>query len=55
MVNFNTLKLSFKTDKEVIDEEIESIVKSLEPEVNVINLNGNKEEREHEQQHHHEE
>ena len=55
IVNFNTLKLSFKTDNEVLDEEIESIVKSLEPEVNVINLNGNKEEREHEQQHHHEE
>ena len=54
IVNFNTLKLSFKTDNEVLDEEIESIVKSLEPEVNVINLNGNKEEREHEQ-HHHEE
>ena len=54
IVNFNTLKLSFKTDNEVLDEEIESIVKSLEPEVNVINLNGNKEEREHEH-HHHEE
>ena len=51
IVNFNTLKLSFKTDNEVLDEEIESIVKSLEPEVNVINLNGNKEDREHE--HHH--
>ena len=55
IVNFNTLKLSFKTDNEVLDEEIESIVKSLEPEVNVINLNGNKEEREHEHHHHHEE
>lgn len=54
IVNFNTLKLSFKTDNEVLDEEIESIVKSLEPEVNVINLNGNKEDREHEH-HHHEE
>ena len=55
VVNFNTLKLLFKTDKEVIDEEIESIVKSLEPEVNVINLNGNKEKHDHEHEHHHEE
>ena len=38
VVNFNTLKLSFETDAEVIDEEIGKIVKSLEPEVEVINL-----------------
>ncbi|MBR3613558.1 MAG: cadmium-translocating P-type ATPase [Clostridia bacterium] len=38
VVNFNTLKLSFETEIEVLDEEIEKIVKSLEPEVEVINL-----------------
>ncbi len=37
VVNFNTLKLSFETDVEVLDDDIISIVKSLEPEVEVIN------------------
>ena len=42
VVNFNTLKLSFETELEVHDEEIEKIVKSLEPEVEVINLKKHK-------------
>ena len=37
-VNFNTLKLSFETDVEVLDENIVSIVKAIESEVKVINL-----------------
>lgn len=59
VVNFNTLKLSFETESEVEDEEIEKIVKSLEPEVEVINLkNPHKKEahnHEHDDEHHHEE
>ena len=36
-VNFSTLKLSFKTDKEKnVKEEIEKIIKSVEPEVEII-------------------
>ena len=58
VVNFNTLKLSFETDINVLDEEIEKIVKSLEPEVEVINLKsnnkGNEHNHEHEHEHHHE-
>ena len=57
VVNFNTLKLSFETEHEVLDEEIEKTVKSLEPEVEVINLksNGDKSnDHNHEHEHHHE-
>ena len=58
VVNFNTLKLSFETDINVLDEEIEKIVKSLEPEVEVINLKsnnkGNEHNHEHDHEHHHE-
>ena len=57
VVNFNTLKLSFETELEVLDEEIEKIVKSLEPEVEVINLKGNGDksnDHNHEHEHHHE-
>ena len=52
VVNFNTLKLSFETDTFVSNEEIEKIVKSLEPDVEVINLNDNKDSYEHEKHNH---
>ena len=46
-VNFSTLKLSFKTDKEKnVKEEIERIVTSLEPEVQVIEEGEKKEKNE---------
>lgn len=35
-VNFSTLKLSFKSDKENVKQEITTIVNSLEPEVKVL-------------------
>lgn len=54
VVNFNTLKLSFETDVNVLDEEIEKIVKSLEPEVEVINLKSNNKDNEHNHEHEHE-
>lgn len=50
-VNFNTLKLSFETQIEVSDEEIISIVKAIESEVNVINLKKGKVEHNHEHSH----
>ncbi len=52
VVNFNTLKLSFETEVEVLDDDIISVVKSLEPEVEVINLK-NKDSHAEEEQHHH--
>ena len=56
VVNFNTLKLSFESELEVIEEEIEKIVKSLEPEVEVINLksqsNQKKHTHDHNEEHH---
>ncbi len=36
IVNFNTLKLSFESEFENVKEDIEKLVKSLEPEVEVI-------------------
>lgn len=47
-VNFNTLKLSFETDVDVLDENIINIVKAIESDVNVINLKKEKEEHNHE-------
>ena len=41
VLNFSTLKLSFNTNIEVSTEEIASIVKSIEPDVEVENLNKN--------------
>ena len=41
VLNFSTLKLSFNTNVEVSTEEITSIVKSIEPDVEVENLNKN--------------
>ena len=51
VVNFNTLKLSFETENEIVDEDIEKIVKNLEPEVEVVNLK-NQINHNHESQHH---
>ena len=50
-VNFNTLKLSFETDVEVMDENIISIVKAIESEVKVINLKKRTVEHNHEHNH----
>lgn len=48
VLNFSTLKLSFNTNIEVSTEEIEAIVKSIEPDVEVENLNKNSKENIHE-------
>ena len=48
VLNFNTLKLSFETEVEVEDESIISIVKAIEPDVNVINFKKENKEHHHE-------
>ena len=53
IVNFNTLKLSFETQKEVLDEDIEKIINLLEPDVKVINLKESKKFNRKDEQHHH--
>lgn len=46
IVNFSTLTLTFKTDKEEgVEEEIKSIVKSIEPDTTVISNNKEKTEK----------
>lgn len=47
VVNFNTLKLSLESELEDIKEEIEHVVKSLEPEVEVMDLHEKKINHEH--------
>lgn len=54
IVNFNTLKLSFESELEDVKEEIEKVVKSLEPEVEVIDVHDKKVNYEHHHEHHHE-
>ena len=51
VVNFNTLKLSFESELEEVKEEIEKVVKSLEPEVEVIDLHDKNENHEHHNDH----
>ena len=36
IVNFSTITLSFKTEKENVEEEINNIVKSVMPDIEVI-------------------
>lgn len=43
-VNFSTLKLTFKSDRQNAKEEITEIIAKLEPEVNVLEINENKKE-----------
>lgn len=45
-VNFSTLKLTFKSDKNDVKKEITKIVQKLEPEVNVLD-DGEKKQEEH--------
>lgn len=43
-VNFSTLKLSFKTEKENPKKEITNIVKALEPDIEVVETQAAKKE-----------
>ena len=51
VLNYNTLKLSFESDLENVKEDIEKIVKSIEPDVKVTDL---KEKHHHEHENGHE-
>ncbi|MBP3635846.1 MAG: cadmium-translocating P-type ATPase [Bacilli bacterium] len=42
VVNFSNLTLSFSSDEEIKKEHISNIVKSIEPDVNIFDLNENK-------------
>lgn len=44
-VNFSTLKLSFKTNYESPKKEIIEIIKKIEPDVNVLEIEEKKEEK----------
>ena len=54
VVNFNTLKLSFETNSPVDKNEIVAIVKMLEPEVEVLDVDNTDEHHEHKHEHEHE-
>lgn len=54
VVNFNTLKLSFESELDDVKVEIEKVVKSLEPEVVVIDAQNKKVNHEHNHEHSHE-
>ena len=52
VLNYNTLKLSFESEIDDVKEDIEKIVKSVEPDIKILDLK-NKHQHEHEDGHEH--